>query len=559
MPYHGAVTPQSKPGKRQRSKPLTAMEKVPLLQVVDLSKRFGTLTVLQHINFSLAPGEVLGIAGHSGAGKSVLAKLIAGLYAPSSGDIYFGGQKVRWPRVRQQPELAVIHQTPDLAENLDITENIFLGNEVGWSLFGKWPIAPNRTQMDEKAKTILTHLNARLPALDEKVGNLSSEQRQLVAIAQAMAKPATFILIDDPAALLGYDDQQRLLTLIQQWQRQGSAVLFSSNNLEHLRAVTDRILTLRRGQQVAIHRTDEVSREQIVAELVGIHRDQATPAGWALDNYYRAREQANQLHFRQTLLETDLAAQDAFNRELVEQLGAQVAALDQANYALQAAQRRLLTEREAERKHLARELHDQVIQDLLSVNYELENLAEESVVQPELQEHLQQIRADIRLLVGDIRRICSNLRPPTIDSLGLGAALQSYANEWRERSGIQVNLDLDSNLGRLPETIELSIFRVVQEGLSNVRKHAEATVVDVSLKHTSPRTLMLSIADNGRGLHPAFDLKKLTTAGHYGLVGVSERVILMGGHVKIQNRAEGGTILRVEIPHPRVEAPIDSL
>lgn len=532
--------------------------KEPLVEVVDLSKRFGTLTVLQRINFGLAPGEVLGIAGHSGAGKSVLAKLIAGLSAPSSGDIYFAGQKLRWPRTGPQPSIAVIHQTPDLAENLDITENIFLGNEVGWSLFGKWLIAPNRCRMDEKAKAILAHLHAQLPALDEKVGNLSSEQRQLVALAQAIAKPARFILVDDPAALLRYDDQQRLLRLIQSWQHQGSAVLFSSNNLEHLLAVTDRILTLRRGQQVAIHRTDEVSREQIVAELVGINRESMPPAGWALDNYYRAREQADKLHFRQTLLEKDFAAQDAFNRELVEQLGAQVAALDQANYALLAAQRRLLTEREAERKHLARELHDQAIQDLLSVNYELENLAEASTVQPALQEHLQQIRADIRLLVGDIRRICSNLRPPTIDSLGLGAALQSYATEWMERSGIQANLELDSNLGRLPETIELSIFRIVQEGLNNVRKHAEATVVDVALQHTSPRSLMLVIADNGRGLHPAFDLVKLTTAGHYGLVGISERVTLMGGHVKIQNRAEGGTILRVEIPHPRVEAPIDS-
>lgn len=537
---------------------MASVVKEPLVEVVDLSKRFGTLTVLQRINFSLAPGEVLGIAGHSGAGKSVLAKLIAGLYTPSSGAIYFAGQKLRWPRIGPQPGIAVIHQTPDLAENLDITENIFLGNELGWSLFGLL-IAPNRTQMDEQAKAILAHLNARLPALDEKVGNLSSEQRQLVALAQAIAKPARFILVDDPAALLRYDDQQRLLQLIQSWQRQGSAVLFSSNNLEHLLAVTDRILTLRRGQQIAIHRTDEVSREQIVAELVGINREQMTPAGWALDNYYRAREQADKLHFRQTLLEKDLAAQDAFNRELVEQLGAQVAALDQANYALQAAQRRLLTEREAERKHLARELHDQAIQDLLSVNYELENLAEERTVQPALQEHLRQIRADIRLLVSDIRRICSNLRPPTIDSLGLGAALQSYVTDWMERSTIQVNLALDSNLGRLPETIELSIFRIVQEGLNNVRKHAEATVVDVSLQHTSPRALMLVIADNGRGLHPAFDLVKLTTAGHYGLVGISERVTLMGGHVKIQNRAEGGTILRVEIPHPRVEAPIDSL
>lgn len=554
MPFPGAAMPKENRDKRQRSRNLE-----PLLKIVDLSKRFGTLTVLQRINLTLAPGEVMGIAGHSGAGKSVLAKLIAGLYTPSSGEIYFAGQKLRWPRVRQQPGITVIHQTPDLAENLDITENIFLGNEIGWSLFGKWLVGPNRTGMDEKAKAILAQLNARLPALDEKVANLSSEQRQLVAIAQAMAKPATFILVDDPSALLGYNDQQRLLSLIQNWQRQGSAVLFSSNNLEHLLAVTDRIVTLRRGQQVAVHRTDEVSREQIVAELVGVNREQMTPAGWALDNYYRAREQADKLRFRQTLLEKDLVAQDALNRQLVEQLGAQVAALDQANYALQAAQRRLLTEREAERKHLARELHDQVIQDLLSVNYELETLEEQSAIQPELNTQLRHIRADIRLLVGDIRRICGNLRPPTIDSLGLGAAIQSYVTEWMERSGIRVNLDLDTNLGRLPEAIELSIFRIVQEGLNNVRKHAEATVVDITLKHTSPRTLMLSIADNGRGLHPNFDLAKLATAGHYGLVGISERVTLMGGHVKIQNQVDGGAILRVEISHPRVEATIDSL
>ena len=530
----------------------------PLVKVVDLSKRFGTLTVLQRINFTLMPGEVLGVAGRSGAGKSVLAKLIAGLYTPSSGDITVAGEKGRGPRLHQPPTMTVIHQTPDLAENLDITENIFLGNEMGWSLLGKWVVTPNRRLMDERARAILNQLNARLPPLDEKVANLSSEQRQLVALAQAIAKPAPLILVDDPAELLRYDDQQRLLGLIQSWQRQGSAVLFSSNNLEHLLAVTDRILTLRRGQQVAIHRTDEVSREQIVAELVGVNREQMTPAGWALDNYYRAREQADKLRFRQTLLEKDLVAQDTLNRQLVEQLGVQVAALDQANYALQAAQRRLLTEREAERKHLARELHDQVIQDLLSVNYELEHLEEQPILQPELNDQIHQIRGDIRLLVGDIRRICGNLRPPTIDSLGLGAAIQSYANEWQERSGIGVHLDLDTNLGRLPEAIELSIFRIVQEGLNNVRKHAAATLVDVTLKHTSPRTLMLSIADNGRGLQPDFDLSKLTGAGHYGLVGISERVTLMGGHIKIQNQPGGGAILRVEISHPRVEATIDS-
>jgi signal transduction histidine kinase len=162
------------------------------------------------------------------------------------------------------------------------------------------------------------------------------------------------------------------------------------------------------------------------------------------------------------------------------------------------------------------------------------------------------VRDNIRELVDDLRHICGNLRPPTIDSLGLGAALQSYTHEWTGRTGIPVTLDLDANLGRLPEAIELSIFRIVQEGLSNVRKHAQASVVQVCLKHTSPRALMVSIADDGQGLADDFDLSALSAAGHYGLLGISERVALLGGRLRFHNQADGGLIIQVEIPHPRV-------
>jgi signal transduction histidine kinase len=540
----------------------TGME--PLLTIVNLAKQFGALTVLDQINVALYPGEVIGLAGHSGAGKSVLAKILAGRYAPSTGAICFAGQKVGWP-ARVPSALAVIHQEPELAENLDVTENIFLGHELGRPLFGKWLVTPDRPRMISAAAQMLAELGMRDLPLDQKVANLSSEQRQLVAIAHAMTKPARLIVVDDPAAALRYDYQQRLLDLIQRWSRQGCAVLFSSNNLEHLMAVTDRIVILRHGRQVGTYRTDEVSREQIVADLVGADHDQLSPAGWALDNYYRARAEAEKLLFRQTLLEKDLVAQDALNRQLLEQLNAQVTALDRVNRALQAAQLRLLTEREAERKHLARELHDEVIQDLLSVNYELEDLESQTTAGSDgaagdlaRRRQLPYIRADIRMLVEDIRRICGDLRPPTMDSLGLGAAIQSYSAEWMSRTGIQVNLDLDANLGRLPEMVELAIFRIVQEGLSNVRKHAAATLVDISLKHTSRRMLMISIADNGRGLAQPFDPSQLSAAGHYGLLGISERVALMGGHLKVQNQPPHGAILRAEIAHPRVDAAVDA-
>jgi signal transduction histidine kinase len=234
----------------------------------------------------------------------------------------------------------------------------------------------------------------------------------------------------------------------------------------------------------------------------------------------------------------------------------QVKALDQANLALQDAQRRLLTEREQERKHLARELHDQLIQDLLGINFQLVEIEAGDDAGVNLAAELAHVRGSIREFVGDLRRICSDLRPPTIDSLGLGSALQSYTREWSERTGIALTLNLDCNLSRLPEAIELSIFRIIQEGLNNVRKHARASSATVCLKHTSPRSLMITIADDGDGLAEGFDLSLLSAEGHYGLLGISERVALLGGRLGLQNQTNAGLLLQVEIPHPRVEVPV---
>jgi signal transduction histidine kinase len=334
-------------------------------------------------------------------------------------------------------------------------------------------------------------------------------------------------------------------------------VVFSSNNLEHLFAVTDRIITLRHGSKIADLQTDETSREEVVAMLIGdVERQQATPTIWALDSFYRAREQAEKLRYHQILLEKDLAAQDSLNQQLIEQLAEQVQALDRANLALQDAHRRLMTEREQERKHLARELHDQVIQDLLSVNYQLEEIEAEEEQALSLRSELEYVRENIRELVDELRNICGNLRPPTIDSLGLGAALQSYTHDWSDRTGIQLILQLDPYLGRLPEAIELSIFRIVQEGLSNVRKHSQASSVKIDLQHTSPRALMISISDDGLGLPGDFNLAAMAGQGHYGILGISERVALLGGRLRLQRAPQGGTLIQVEIPHPRVDAVI---
>jgi len=525
----------------------------PLLRAVDLSYSLGTLPLIRQVSLTIAGGEVVGLAGQSGAGKSALTMLLAGVYAPSSGNLYLAGQRLTWPFRARSLGIEVIHQQPEMAEELDISRNVFLGDEIGWPRVSRWLRIPNRRRMDEEAAHILARLGMHYASLRDSVANLSGEQRQLIAIARAMTHPGKLILIDDPGLLLSYPYQRKLLSLIQEWRGGGAAVLFGSDNVDHLMAVTDRIIVLRHGRVIAEYRTDETNREGILAAMVGAtDQQQLTPIIWALDNYYRAREQAERLHHRQSLLEHKLETHNVANYQLIDQLADQISALDQANVALQDAQRRLLTELEQERKRLAREIHDQVIQDLLGVSYRLEEIEADAETPPTLEEELEDVRDSVRDLVGDLRHICGTLRPPTIDSLGLGSALQSYAHEWSKRTGIRVDLILGPNLGRLPEATELSIFRIVQEGLNNVRKHAAASAVEIRLEHTSPRRLMLAIADDGRGLAADFDLASLLAEGHYGVLGITERVALLGGQWRFQNRPEGGALVQVEIPHPRV-------
>ncbi|HEU5087270.1 MAG TPA: ATP-binding cassette domain-containing protein, partial [Roseiflexaceae bacterium] len=381
----------------------------PLLRCINLSKSFGSLPVLRQVSFEVAPGEIIGLAGRSGAGKSVLAMLLAGLEIPSDGDVYINGQRLRWPLNARAAGIAVIHQQPELVDRLDIVANIFLGDEVGWPGGARWLKIPRRRRMEQLAAEILDRLDVRFPSLREHVANLSSEQRQMIAIARALVRPARLIVIDEPTMPLSYGFQQKLLELIRSWQQEGAAVVFASNNLDHLFAVVDRIVVLRDGRRVANFRTDTTGREEVVAALVGTtDRQQLTPIIWALDSYYRAREQAEKLGHHQTMLEQNLAAQDSLNRQLINQLAEQVSALDRANVALQDAQRRLLTEREHERKALARELHDQVIQDLLSLNYQLEEIEADAGLAAQADE-LSDVRDSIRALVDDVRRICGNL------------------------------------------------------------------------------------------------------------------------------------------------------
>jgi signal transduction histidine kinase len=522
----------------------------PLLRVVNLSRQFGELTALSDVSFELEAGEVLGVVGQRGAGKSTLFQLLSGVFPPSSGDIFVSGKRIVFRGAHQAHALGVeaITQQPMLAWNLNVVRNIFLGREISW------PRTPGLltgfSQMERKAEGLLAAFDLPPSLLLEKTKDLTNEQKQVVAITRALCRPFKLLLLDDTPATLSFQRQQILLDLVRKLSDQGVAVIIGSDNLKHLFAVTDRILVLYQGRQAALRPTGDSTPREIVELIVGSRQqEQVTPVIWAIEGYHAAQKQAEELHRAQAALRESLEAQGSLNRQLIERLRAQIDASEQLTLAVRAANTRLMTEREEERKSLARDLHDLVIQDLLGFNYRLEQARNRKP--PDIErEDLDSIREGIRRVVDELRQVCSDLRPPSLDSYGLIAALHSLTQAWSEHTGIDLQLDIDPEWGRLPESIELSVFRILQEGLNNIRKHAKASHVRLSLHRTPAANLLIRLSDDGRGLSEVPDLAGLSADKHFGLLGISERVALLGGTMKIDQPPAGGVTLEIEIPSP---------
>jgi signal transduction histidine kinase len=526
----------------------------PLLHVTNVSLLFGKRAGLKNVSFSLDPGEVLGLVGRRGAGKSTLLNLLGGVYVPSSGNISLNGHKIvlRNPLQAQQAGIELVHQKTLLVESQNVLQNIFFDREL-FLLRSRWlpfPLLTDWNRMSREAAEWLARFELPAGLMYKPVNLLSDEQRQVVALCHALCRPMKLLLLDDTLSSLNYQRQQILLEIIRDLARQNVGTIICSDNLSHLFAVTDRILVLFEGQPTTDRRTSETTPRDIVEQIVGTARqEEVSPIIWALESYHLAEQQTDELRRTQALLQESLEAKDSLNRELIDRLQDQVNALNQVNWALQAAHRRLDTEREEERKALARELHDQVIQDLLSFNYRLEE-AGTKLGSMNQEAELAALREGIRRVIGDLRQLCSDLRPPTIDTHGLPAAISSFALEWAERNHISLHLEMDPNLGRFPEGIELSVFRIVQEGLNNIRKHAAAKNAFLRAQRTPTASLLLYLSDDGRGSDRSLDLASLSADKHYGLVGISERIALLRGTMQIETPPEGGLILRVEIPNP---------
>jgi signal transduction histidine kinase len=227
---------------------------------------------------------------------------------------------------------------------------------------------------------------------------------------------------------------------------------------------------------------------------------------------------------------------------LVEGLAARAAtAVDLSQRVSRDAFHRVVAAQEAERKRLARELHDETGQALTSILLGLKPL-EQSAPDNENRMAVVALRELVVATLQDVRRLAVELRPAALDDFGLVPAVERLVETFREQSKMRV--DLETNIGgeRLPADAETTIYRIVQEALTNIVKHAEATHVSVLLMRRDGLVATV-VEDDGRG----FDPSRIGEEG-LGLVGMRERLGLVGGRLRIESAAGSGTSLVAEVP-----------
>ena len=213
---------------------------------------------------------------------------------------------------------------------------------------------------------------------------------------------------------------------------------------------------------------------------------------------------------------------------------------------LQALARRLVELQESERKDLARELHDRVGQNLtaLHINLGVLRAALSSHASSDITSRLDDCAALLESTARDIRSVESELRPPMLDDHGLLAALHWYANKFTRRAGIAVSVRGSQGSERARPEVEIALFRIAQEALNNVAKHAQATSVVISFGSAGSEWRM-SVVDDGVGLRPH---EAGQPRGGFGLVTMRERAQAIGGRFNVEGLPQGGTRITVQVP-----------
>jgi simple sugar transport system ATP-binding protein len=245
-----------------------------IIDMKDISKAFGAVQALDHVDFQLRPGEILGLVGDNSAGKSTLMKVLTGAYHRDSGDVLIDGQPTNFRNPHQSRDVGIemIYQDFALCGNMDVAQNIFLG---------RWPrkgIFVDRGRMYTEAQSVLERLKVNVNSVFQKVESLSGGRQQSVAIARAISFNPKVVILDEPTANLSHTSTSRLLETMSELKAQGVAQVIISHRLIDIFEVGDRIMVLKRGQNVGDRYIKNTTEQEILELMVVGTRETAINA-----------------------------------------------------------------------------------------------------------------------------------------------------------------------------------------------------------------------------------------------------------------------------------------
>lgn len=237
----------------------------PLVEMRNMQKAFGGIRAVDGVTIDLFPGEVVGVLGHNGAGKSVLMKMLSGALPRDGGDIYVNGQKaeINSPRDARHYQIETIYQYLALADNLDAASNLFLGREI---------VTPlgllDDAKMEAETRKIMGRLTPNFRRFSTPVSGLSGGQRQSVAISRAVYFNARILIMDEPTAALGVQETQMVADLIDELKAQGIGILLIDHDIHQVKALCDRASVMKNGKLVGTVEVDKVTEDDLLGMII---------------------------------------------------------------------------------------------------------------------------------------------------------------------------------------------------------------------------------------------------------------------------------------------------
>ena len=241
----------------------------PIVHMEKIVKRFGTITALDDVDFTVRQREVIGLLGDNGAGKSTLIKVLTGVHSPDGGRIYFEGQpvRIRSPREARALGIETCYQDLALVNQMSIMRNFFLGRELVRK------IGPvhwlNVREMNTQTSSSLHDIGIEIRSPTEKVGKLSGGERLSIAIGRARHFGAKLLILDEPTSALSVGETRKVLSYTLKAKERGLSVIFITHNVGHVYQVADRFTVLRRGKLVGTYERGEVTEEDIADLITG--------------------------------------------------------------------------------------------------------------------------------------------------------------------------------------------------------------------------------------------------------------------------------------------------